>query len=232
MPCVASLSRLRPMAVFALALTVSLASIGLGATQARATGYGLYFDYAFGDVNPETYALGQRFDTSRLSAGFTMDSAVAKDKLYNYRLNLGYEQVRERVGDFVFAKYNGASIENVFGFGVYRSPLMRVWLGPTLRLAGGVLDESSTVVGPIPGSVIKFTGGGGLAFGVNVHTGDVGSAAFTLGYQLGYNGTFFTGGGVGVPSASNGIENRVNFNFAYYFRGKGDRFEKRAASGE
>ena len=71
-----------------------------------------------------------------------LDSAVAKDKLFNYRMNLGYEHVPRGSTDSTFAMFNGGSFENIFGFGVYRSKLMRVWLGPSLRIAAGVLDES------------------------------------------------------------------------------------------
>jgi hypothetical protein len=205
-----------------------LASSTLLASSARASSLGLYFDYAFGPVDPDAAVLfGTRYDTRRISAGLGVDTAVAKDKLFNYRMNLGYENVRERFQDVEFARFHQGSFENVFGFGVYRSKRMRVWLGPTLRIAAGTLDEDSVPGGgPIGGTVVNLTAGGGLAAGVNVHTGDVGSAAFTIGYQYAYQGRFVTGDSIALPSYLQGRDQRVNFNFAYFFRGKGDRFEE------
>lgn len=211
----------------ALFLAAILAATFVAASPAAAS-FGLYFDTAFGDVVPDTeYLGGLRYETTRLSAGISTDSAVAKDKLFNYRMNLGYENVRERFDGFgTFAIYNGGSFESIFGFGVYRTKLMRVWLGPSLRVASGVLDRDSLLGSTlVSGRAIRLTAGGGLAMGINIHTGDLGSAALTIGYQFAYNGTYLTGGGAAVPSVLNGRENRVNFGFAYYFRGKGDRFE-------
>jgi len=193
-----------------------------------AASFGLYFDTAVGGVMPEApYAGGLDYDTTRLSVGISTDSAVAKDKLFNYRMNLGYENVRERIDPVgVFGIYHGASFENIFGFAVYRSKLMRVWLGPSLRIASGVLDHDSLLgAGLVAGRAIRITGAGGLTSGVNVHTGNFGSASLTIGYQFGYNGTILTGGGVIEPRALNGTEHRINFGFSYYLRGKGDRFE-------
>ena len=212
----------------ALVLAAAAVTAIFVAASPAAASFGLYFDTAIGDVMPEApYAGGVKYKTTRLSAGITTDSAVAKDKLFNYRMNLGYENVRERLDGFgTFGIYHGASFENIFGFGVYRSKLMRVWLGPSLRIASGVLDKGSVLGAALPaGRAIRFTGAGGLATGVNFHTGNLGSAALTIGYQFGYNGTFLTGGGAAVPSALNGTEHRINFGFAYYFRGEGDRFE-------
>lgn len=193
---------------------------------AAATGYGVYLDYALGPVKPDTdWILPQSYETGRISAGFTVDTAVARDKLFNYRMNLGYEHINEKFNDVTFARFNGGSFENIFGFGVYRTNLMRVWLGPSLRIAAGVLDESD-FPGGLPGSIVNLTAGGGIAAGVNLHTGHIGSAAFTIGYQYAYQGRFASGGGVVIPDYLQGRDQRVNFNFAYFFRGKGERFEK------
>jgi len=212
-------------AVCAALLLAPLAS-ALVARPAAATGYGLYLDYALGPVDPDfDWILPVSYETGRISTGLVVDTAVARNALFNYRMNLGYEHINEKFNDTTFARFNGGSFENIFGFGVYRSKLMRVWLGPSLRLASGVLDESD-FPGGIPGSIVNLTAGGGIAAGVNVHTGDIGSVSFTIGYQYAYQGRFASGGGVAIPSYLQGRDQRVNFNFAYLFRGKGDRFEK------
>ena len=219
-------SQTRLLALLGATLLIAPISLGLLAAPAHASGYGLYLDYALGPIDPDIdFFSGTRYETGRISIGFALDTAVAQDKLFNYRMNLGYEHINEKSGGTTFQKFNGGSFENIFGFGVYRSKLMRVWLGPAVRLGVGVLDKDSTGVS-FPGNVINLTAGGGLSAGINVHTGNIGSASFTLGYQYAYQGRFTTGGGVGIPSYLQGRDQRVNFNFAYFFRGKGERFEK------
>ena len=213
--------------VCATTFAVAILSPVFGATPAQATGYGLYFDYALGPVDPDPNWVPVSYDTGRIGVGLAIDTAVAQDKLYNYRMNLGYEQVRDKFNGTTFSKFNGGSFENIFGFGVYRSKLMRIWLGPALRLGVGVLDKNSIPgAGSVQGDMINLTAGGGISAGINLHTGDIGSAAFTIGYQYAYQGRFITGGGVGIPTYLKGRDQRVNFNFAYFFRGKGERFEK------
>lgn len=200
-----------------LALVAILAS----ASSASATGYGLYLDYGWGPVDGGVQGVG--YDMGLTSVGFTLDSAVAKDKLFNYRMNLGYQYGRMRFNGEKFGAFNGGTFENVFGFGVYRDPRMRIWLGPSLRVATSVLDKSSVNV-PVPGNYVRLTAGGGIAAGINWHTGNVGSVAFTIGYQYAYLGEFVTGG-LPTDPYFHGRQQRVNFNFAYYFRGAGDRFD-------
>ncbi len=208
-----------------LALVATTVLVLFTASTASASSVGIYLDYALGPVENDLGVLPipgsfDSYETGRISAGLAVDTAVAKDKLFNYRMNLGYEHVREKIGGSTFASYNGGSFENIFGFGVYRSKLMRVWLGPSVRLGVGVLDDQGLFGVPVPGTLINLTAGGGLAAGINVHTGNFGSAAFTIGYQYAYQGKFSTI----VPSVLSGRDQRVNFNFAYFFRGKGDRF--------
>ena len=136
------------MLTFALATIVAIAAT----SPAAAASFGLYFDVATGDVMPDDAFLGGlTYGTMRYSAGISTDTAVAKDKLFNYRMNLGYENVQESIASFGnFSSYHGASFENIFGFGVYRSRLMRVWLGPSLRIAGGAIDKSTLLGSQIP----------------------------------------------------------------------------------
>ncbi len=213
--------------ILAATLVATVAVSTLTASRAEAASLGLYFDYAVGPTDPDAILLfGQQYDTKRIGAGLAVDTAVAKDKLFNYRMNLGYENLREEFNGFEFARFNQGSFENIFGFGFYRSKLMRVWIGPSLRVAAGVMTQDSALGGGLVGRIANFTAGGGLSAGINVHTGNIGSAAFTIGYQAAYQGRGFTGDAVGVPSYLSGFDQRINFNFAYFFRGKGDRYEK------
>jgi hypothetical protein len=69
----------------------------------------------------------------------------------------------------------GLVIDNDFGFGVVRSGLIRLWLGPELRItylsgddSGFDYDQSGFGIGP--------------AAGVNVNLGDAMALAFKVGY--------------------------------------------------
>ena len=76
-------------------------------------------------------------DTERFGIGFTLDTAVARNKLFNYRLNIGPERF-----DIDFDNSGGATAElyglaadNTFGFGVMRTEKVRLWAGPRVRIA-------------------------------------------------------------------------------------------------
>ena len=141
-------------------------------------------------------------------------------------MNLGYEHINEKFQDVTFAKFNGGTYENIFG--VDRSKLMRVWLRPSLRIAAGAFDKDSLIAGSVFAGkkIVNLTMGGGPADRVNVHTGNLGSAAFTIGYQYAYQSRFYRISGEPDGYLQRGRDQRVDFNFACFFRGKGERFEK------
>ncbi len=68
-----------------------------------------------------------------LGAGLVLDTAVAKNKHFNYRLYLGYDTVMDS-GGRLFDKFNmhRAVFTNTFGFAVHASKYIRLWLGPVV----------------------------------------------------------------------------------------------------
>jgi hypothetical protein len=114
-----------------------------------------------------------------------MDTRVARAGVFNYRLNLGYESV-----DYGFdndEKFSRISLDNTFGFGVLQTRIVRLWLGPQVRLAymryyyeydsGNGSSEINLV-------------GLGLApvFGANFNLGSVISICPELGYRFEFYG--------------------------------------------
>ena len=179
-----------------------LAALILGAApSAQAFGYGPFFEYNRAFVDS---AFG--IDYNIYAVGISIDTNVAKNRLFNYRLNVGYQW------DEFSAR--GLSLDNVFGFGVLRTRAVRLWLGPSIRLGADSIGGTSRV---------QLVAGGGAALGVNLHTGNVGSAAITLGYQYVHVETVTTSFG----SSAGRQEHRMDLKFTYFFRTSGDRFADR-----
>jgi len=114
-------------------------------------------------------------DDSGTGFGFILDTAVAKDKLFNYRLGVGMEKKEYEIDDGPTLKVDNFVIDNDFGFGVYRTPNIRLWLGPELKISYGT--ES---IDGLDYSVMSF--GVGPVIGLNYNIGD----RFTLGVKSGY----------------------------------------------
>ena len=162
--------------------------------SAEAGGFGGFFEYSRAFSTPA--------DFNTYSVGFSLDTNVSKNRLFNYRLNVGYQ----------WSNFSdGLSLDNAFGFGVLRNRHVRLWIGPSVRLGVDSINSSPFV---------DLLAGGGAVFGVNFHTGNAGSAAFTLGYQYLYIGTVNT---INETSTGSG-DHRIQLKFSYFFRSRGDRF--------
>jgi hypothetical protein len=199
--------------------------IVLAASAAQAAGFGAYFEYGRGIAQQESgLGFDLDFTENKYGVGLALDTAVAQNRLFNYRLNLGYQYSSREfdLGGLVGnADLNGFSLNQMFGFGVLRTRNLRLWLGPSLRLNFDFVDED------IPrANWLDLGMGVGIAAGLNLHTGSVGSAAFTLGYQYLYVGEFVYGDAVNTD-VFNGGEHLISFNLSYFFRSRGDRFAPR-----
>ena len=123
------------------------------------------------------------YDINHIGFGFVMDTRVARAGVFNYKLNLGYESV-----DYGFTndeKFGRISLDNTFGFGVLQTRVVRLWIGPQVRLAymryNYEYDSGSTEINIF---------GLGLApvFGANFNFGDVVSICPELGYRFEFYG--------------------------------------------
>ncbi|WP_455205917.1 hypothetical protein [Kaarinaea lacus] len=110
--------------------------------------------------------------------GFVLDTAVAKNKVFNYRLTLMSEENKIDTGGRVNLK--GYAMTHDFGFGVFRNKHVRLWLGPQLK--GAYYEEMTNSSGLEIGDAVGF--GLSAVAGVNVHLPKVVSFGFTAGYQV------------------------------------------------
>lgn len=144
--------------------------------SAMAIGIGAYVDGAYnkfsvsgdgGTVDLDDYGF--------VGAGLVLDTCVAKNQLFNYRLGLGYQK------DVKFPELgtHKISMNNYFGFGVVRMQYFRWWMGPQLGLRYFIIDSDD-------GSMSEAGGNVGLATGFNFNIGKV----FTIGLELGFRYNF------------------------------------------
>jgi hypothetical protein len=153
----------------------------LGSSNAQAIGLGLYGSYGAGSETWEGVDTKHSFnkDTTRTGVGFVLATAVAKDSLFNYQLNLGYHQYEFKPDGF---KLTGYSMAHDFGFGVVRTQDVKLWLGPELKIDYGSGSQSS-----IDYYNVEF--GIGPALGVNLHLGDFVTLALKGGYLFNWGAT-------------------------------------------
>jgi hypothetical protein len=177
---------------------LSLVSVLLMAFSGNVFAVGLGFsgtlEYGDGNWELETQSDQTLYDddgdVGRFGVGFVFDTAVAKDKLFNYRLNAtvtGLNVELDNTGG-AEAELVGLVVDNTFGFGVLRNEKVRLWVGPRVRvgfLAGDTDDFD--INGESDVAVFEFGVGG--AFGANFHVGPTVSLGLETGVMLsGYAG--------------------------------------------
>lgn len=150
--------------------------------EADAAGLGVYGSVAGGkaDWSPDR---ATDFDkrTGRLDFGLAMDTAPARDKLYNYHLTVGYGIFRNMNSDaWGRADLDGLIISNSFGFGTLVTPRVRVWFGPEIKVTwvDGNPDHYSNY------KINLFGVGKGLALGVNFNDDKMFTTVVKLGFQV------------------------------------------------
>lgn len=156
----------------------------------------------------------QDWDSSSYSyntalVGLTLDSNVAADRVFNYRLDMYYGS-----GDHDFESSSDMfGMTHTFGFGVVRTRPVRVWFGPQIGMyyeSGGGDWNSWDMYGVNIGPVV----------GVNFNMGPVVSLALT-GYAR--FGAYSFDDDFG---SENDTERIMGMNLALYFRTRGDRYHR------
>lgn len=160
-----------------------------GVSQAGAGGTGFLASTSSGDVEWEVgwpLSTKYQYDSSEHTGfGFVLDTAVAKNSLFNYQLNFVFDKWESSDGPagppdtidvdmFVF--------NNSFGFGIVRTEGFRFWFGPEIRVGWG--DGS---YGNADFDMFGF--GLGWAAGFNFHVSDGLSLALKIGQQKNMNYT-------------------------------------------
>jgi hypothetical protein len=194
--------------VSAFLLSDSLA-LGLGGYITSGSGSGEWTaEYPNGSEND--------FDTddSGSGFGFVLDTAVAKNKLFNYRLGLGFESKDYEDESGSSLEIDSFVVENDFGFGVMRTPNLRLWLGPELKISSGTGNVDG--IENIDYDLVSV--GIGPVLGLNINIGKL----ITLGFKTGYLFESIFGQGkvdfTGETIDYTGDDTYFYLNFAIIFR--------------
>lgn len=168
-----------------IALTCSL----LCTPPAKAAGLGVYGFLGGGSADWTPDFNNSSFDktTGHVGAGLVLDTAPARDTLFNYQLNLGYDHFTNSNSQaWGNATFNGFAVSNNFGFGAMINPTTRFWFGPELRLtwADGSPDHYKDF------KMSLFGLGVGPVIGVKLNYDDKHTIALKAGFQyIHYVGT-------------------------------------------
>ncbi len=195
----------------------------LVASPVYAVGFGLFVNG--GDVGAKWDGdyLNADLDGQHLDFGFALDTNLATDRLFNYRIELGkaYWQIDNFNNQSVEAEVDGLVMNHDFGFGGLVSDSVRLWLGPELRFTYLNGDVKSAV----PTDVDLFGYGLGAAVGANVNF----PGRLTLAARGGFVMMNYYGngpnwdGGTWQKSNYEIDENLVYFGLSVFFRTKSDR---------
>ncbi|MBT7410262.1 MAG: hypothetical protein HN826_11215 [Methylococcales bacterium] len=132
--------------------------------------------------------------------GFIFDTTLAKDKLLNYRLTVGFENSERN--NSTLNGFKGLNMSHTLGFGLIRKEKLRIWAGPEIFFSyyssfdgDTTADTSSSLtVGNVtgtftPDNVSIFGYGVGLKAGVNLNIGSHITLSATTGFRTGkYSG--------------------------------------------
>ena len=139
-----------------------------------AIGLGLYIDLGTGSGEAEFDVSGTDefdIDTDFFGVGFQLEiNPLTKNKVFSYRLQVGYESRDIEDDDNVTIELDGLVINNTFSFGRNISERIRLWGGPQV-LVGFYEGETDK---ELLGDELSFSGaafGLGAAGGVNYGLG-------------------------------------------------------------
>lgn len=154
------------------------------------------------DIIEEAQQADLDFQIDHVTFGVLFDSAPSRDKLFNYRLALGFDiSTKAEITGVSFPGIGvslsglageldqngyGFSMNHTFGFAVVRTELIKWWVGPGLRLNFNYYNldydlEAANV----------FIGGGGET-GVNIHVSP--TISLCLGGGIHYNAFGYAAG--------------------------------------
>jgi hypothetical protein len=203
--------------------------------QAFALGLGAYFEFLHGEGEVDFLGIDDLdFDSDKFGFGFALDTNLAENRLFNYRMTFGYQHTDRDLDDSILTGFfsdidyndaNGFSFNNAFGFGIWRGPRHRLWAGPAIRLGVDVFD-ADTNLSNTDIDIVDASVGGGPMIGLNLHAGENVTIGLTAGYQYLYVAEIVTvdTGGFDETESFDGHEHLVSANVTVFFRTAGDQY--------
>jgi hypothetical protein len=133
-------------------------------------------------VQPSYSSLFNQLINHLSGIDIVMDTAVAKNQLFNYRLSLECSNTTERKDYLIYNfsySLNRLVMANTFGFGFIRTRFFRVWAGPQVTVTYEFTNRSSSILNSVMYNKI------GSVIGVNFHTGEETTLSFEAGFRAG-----------------------------------------------
>ena len=151
--------------------------ITVSASPCYAVGLGFSFGAGSEEWEQQRVNIGDR---DVRNVGFVVDTAVARDKIFNYRFSFLKEE--NNAADSGKLDMEGYAMVHDFGFAVLQTKNIRLWLGPQLKTAYYKDVYVSSTNTSVATNVAGY--GFGPVFGVNVHLPQVVSFSFTAAYHF------------------------------------------------
>jgi len=231
--------KLHPRYVLTASILIALlASLTPG--TALATGFGAYFEYGHdwtagggqlgnaATLSGNSPAFRAAFDRNEFGIGFALDTNLAKDRVFNYRLDLGFhiDDWTNNAGPPFLGYTNGYGLmwNNAFGFGVVRTENFRLWIGPAARMNVDYYSNANPFLGNLA-DIVDFQVGVGPQIGFNTHLGRHLTTTLSVAYNYKW-GWYFAPNSVFFTNTSfSHTDNYVGVNLAFFFRTSGDQFD-------
>jgi hypothetical protein len=127
-------------------ITASIFMIA-GYTSSMALGFGAYFNGGGGHTTWSDFSMeGEQYF---IGGGLLLDTCVAKNRVFNYRLNVGYDrnlplELNKTSFRSLKINFHRLNLINTFGFGIVRHSIVRFWLGPQLCVRYLNIDMKGT----------------------------------------------------------------------------------------
>lgn len=178
---------------FGLLIAIIVFGSLLFVTNAHARGFGFYLGHFEGYTRDDSNESREFFNTNSVdvnagSYGIVLDTNLSQPETFNYRLSLGYEDLKLPSGHSGWR----ISFDHTFGFKLVQNESLRLWLGPSLHFSAGQWDlpSASQYNGNLYYSdgVEKYLDvfgiGVGPMLGINYHIPGMGSICTELGFRV------------------------------------------------
>jgi hypothetical protein len=191
---------------------VFLVACIFGLSNANAAGFGFYGTGGLGTADwsgdYDSRISNFRKDTNHLGLGLALDTAPARDNLFNYHMNIGYDRFSNRGGGaWGEADFEGVLLSNNFGFGALINPTTRLWFGPELRLEWAEGSPKQ-----YPDYKINLFGVGiGPVLGLNFNIGQKHTIVVKAGFQY----LHYYGEGIGNFAHTTNSQATSSYNYEY-----------------
>jgi hypothetical protein len=127
-----------------------------------------------------------------VGTGFVLDTAVASNDLFNYRLNAGYDNVIDSGSPFFGGwSTHRITLSNTFGIGLIRNKYIRLWAGPLVEFGChlkkankrtyGSFNTDAIIISDYSTNIAMISLAFGAVVGLNINPGDL----FTISFEVG-----------------------------------------------